>query len=88
MYTVWKYPLPPSSLQEIEVPIEHQILSAKLINNQGFLWVRVNIKTSNQTKKIKILTVPTGTEFTQNVEYIDTLIYNNGDIIQHIFQVK
>lgn len=87
MYTVWKLLLRPTSIQELEVPVEHQILSAKVINNQGFLWVKVNLDTSNNKTTLKILTIPTGTEFSQNAEYIDTLIYNNGEVIQHIFKM-
>jgi hypothetical protein len=87
MYTVWKLPLHPTSIQELEVPVEHQVLSAKVINNQGFLWVKVNLESSDNKTKLKILTIPTGTEFSQSVEYIDTLIYNNGEIIQHIFKI-
>jgi hypothetical protein len=86
MKTVWKFELKVELLQELSIPINSLILSVVVIKDIGYLWVEVFGDTTN-TQKIKILTVPTGAEFQKKTEFIGTLMYRNGEIVQHIFKV-
>jgi hypothetical protein len=86
MKTVWKFELKMETLQEISMPIHSKILSVGVLKNIGYLWAEVTGEIS-KTHKVKILTVPTGAEFQVNAEFIGTLMYKEGDIVQHIFKI-
>ncbi|TAH21729.1 MAG: hypothetical protein EAZ08_03245 [Cytophagales bacterium] len=86
MKTVWKFELKMETLQEISMPLQSKILSVGVIQNIGYLWAEVS-EPMDETQKVKILTVPTGAEFQGNTEFIGTLMYKEGELVQHIFKV-
>jgi hypothetical protein len=86
MKTVWKFELKMETLQEISMPIQSKILSVGVVKNIGYLWAEVSGET-DKSQKVQILTIPTGTEFQANAEFIGTLIYREGEIVQHLFKI-
>lgn len=86
MKTIWKFELKIESVQEISIPKEHKILSVGVVKNIAYMWVEV-MGDISKTQKVKILTIPTGQEVVQNAEFIGTLFYKEGEIIQHVFKV-
>jgi hypothetical protein len=85
MKKVWKYELKVDTTQEIEMPINSEILSVGVVKNIGYLWVRIEKDNISKKKKIKLLTIPTGIDFQEDGEFIGTLLYNQGEIVQHVF---
>lgn len=86
MKTIWKFELRIEATQEISVPKEHKILSVGVVKDIAYMWVEVTGDIS-KTQKIKILTIPTGVEYSQKAEFIGTLLYKDGEIVQHVFKV-
>lgn len=86
MKTIWKFELRIETTQEISVPKEHKILSVGVVKDIAYMWVEVTGDIS-KTQKVKILTIPTGVEYSQNAEFIGTLLYKDGEIVQHVFKV-
>ena len=87
MKAIWKYELTIDRIQEIELPNSSEILSVGVTKNVGNLWVKVD-KDTVGTMKVKILTVPTGSNFSEDATFLRTLIYNKGEIVQHVFVLK
>ncbi|WP_375558661.1 hypothetical protein ACE193_12985 [Bernardetia sp. OM2101] len=86
MKTVWKFELKMEAMQEISLPKNYKILSIGVIKGIAYMWIEVTGDIS-KTHKIKILTIPTGVEYSQNAEFIGTLFYKDGEIVQHVFKI-
>lgn len=72
----------------ISMPIGAKVLSAKIVYNQAQLWALVN--PANRLVDRTILSWTTGTSTPaaiQNASFIDTLVFNRGGYICHIFAV-
>ena len=39
-------------------------------------------------EKVKLLIISTGSDFQEEGKFIGTLLYNQGEIIQHVFKIK
>ncbi len=87
MKTIWKFELKIERIQEIELPKNHEILSVGVVKNVGYLWVKVD-KDEKVNESVKILTVPTGSSFSEAGRFLGTMIYNNGEVVQHVFIVQ
>ena len=87
MNAIWKFELKPLISQEIEVPAGAEILTVNVINNIGYLWAKVN-KDVIGNEIIKILIIPTGYGFEHQGEYLGTLFYNEGKLVQHVFRLN
>jgi hypothetical protein len=85
MKTIWKFELKMEAEQQLLMPVQSKILSVGVIKNAGYLWAEVSGDIAYR-QTVKILTVPTGAEFPQNAEFIGTLFYNDGEVVQHIFR--
>lgn len=86
MKTIWKYKLEIERIQEIELPKNAEILSVGVVKNVGYLWAKVE-EDSVDKEVVKILTVPTGSSFSEAGRFLGTMIYNNGEVVQHVFRV-
>lgn len=86
MKTIWKFELKMEAVQEISLPPNHKIVSVGIIKSIAYMWVEVWGDIS-KTQKVKILTIPTGVEYSQNAEFIGTLLYKDGEIVQHVFKI-
>ncbi len=85
MKTIWKFELKMEAQQTLIMPVESKILSVGVIKNVGYLWAAISGDIAH-TQAIQVLTVPTGAEFPQTAEFIGTLFYNDGEVVQHVFR--
>lgn len=85
MVRIWKYKLRIEKSQEIEFPENAKILTAQVQDNIPCIWAEVD--DSKAKKEIKTFyLIPTGEEVNNGSRYIATLPFNNGKIIQHLYE--
>lgn len=73
----------------IKIPIGAKILSAKVIDDDAYIWALVD--PNNRLVNREILSWTTGVkipEDIQNATFIDTLIFDEGEFVCHIFAVS
>ena len=85
---VYKYKLQITKvIQEVVLPLGAQILCIKMQNDELCMWALVDPdQTYNEV--IKIRCAGTGHEITEDVEYIDTVMLLDGELVFHFFKVK
>jgi len=87
MKTIWKIELNVEAYQEIEVPKGSKIINARTIENKGFVWIEFEVSNENNKEIIKLITVPTGDTFERDGTFLGTLFYNEGKIVQHLYEI-
>lgn len=85
---VYKYKLQITKvIQEVVLPLGAQILCIKMQNDELCMWALVDPdQTYNEVVKIRC--AGTGHEITEDVEYIDTVMLLDGELVFHFFKVK
>ena len=85
---VYKYKLQlTKDIQEVVLPQGAQILCIKIQNDELCMWALVDPdQTYNEVVKIRC--AGTGHEITEDVEYIDTVVLLDGELVFHFFKVK
>ena len=85
---VYKYKLQLTEvIQEVVLPQGAQILCIKMQNDELCMWALVDPdQTYNEVVKIRC--AGTGHEITEDVEYIDTVMLLDGELVFHFFKVK
>lgn len=74
-------------IQEVVLPLGAQILCIKMENDELCMWALVDPdQTYNEVVKIRC--AGTGHEITEDVEYIDTVVLLDGELVFHFFKVK
>ena len=82
MRTIWKYPITDSPCQEIEMPLNAEILCVQLQNNIPTLWTLV--ETEDPKRIFDILTYYTGDSWIDKKgKYIGT--YQLAGLVYHVF---
>ena len=85
---VYKYKLQITKvIQEVVLPLGAQILCIKMQNDELCMWALADPdQTYNEVVKIRC--AGTGHEITEDVEYIDTVMLLDGELVFHFFKVK
>lgn len=85
---VYKYKLQITKvIQEVVLPLGAQILCIKMQNDELCMCALVDPdQTYNEVVKIRC--AGTGHEITEDVEYIDTVMLLDGELVFHFFKVK
>ena len=82
MKTIYKYPLEFDKVQQIELPIDYEMLSAQVQNEKICLWAKVS-STLHKVKR-SIYIYGTGTEIQEdNLSHIGTV--QDGIYVWHVF---
>lgn len=84
METIWKLTLN-DRLEHAKVPFGYKVLSVAIQNNKPVVWVQVNPE-EYETVSIKLKAVATG-EVNVNTsdQFIGTLMFLGGSIVEHIY---
>ncbi len=87
MYTIYKYELETTGIQEIEMPANAQILSVHVQYEKPCIWAMVD--TDRITGKVKIATFVTWHEVTSDgsLSYIGTYQLHGGALVFHVFKI-
>jgi hypothetical protein len=87
MYSIYKYTLQTTGLQEIEVPVNSRILCVQVQYNQPNIWILVDL---NEIEKETLNIIIKGTGFEidsgTNLHYIGTYQLESGNFVGHVFQ--
>lgn len=85
---IYKYPLEPIELQHITMPSGSEILSVQVQGRVGCLWALVDDKSESvETRTIR--TYATGQPCDEsNLNFIDTIQFQGGALVFHVFEVK
>lgn len=82
--TIWKYELPLSSLNNLEIPSGAKILTVQVQNNKPCIWVQVDENNTKETRTFRIY--GTGhTMLDEKTTYIGT--WQDGIYVFHLFEV-
>lgn len=87
MITIWKYKI---SLEygdkiSIEMPSDNEILSVGVVNDELFMWVRLD--TESQPARVKLRVCGTGHECPEDGRFLGTAIMFDGQLVLHVFRV-
>lgn len=86
MKIVYKYPLVIDDYQKVTIPINAKLLCIKEQNGKLCLWALIN-KEETYTEQITIRCAGTGHPIKENVEYIDSVMMMDGNLVFHFFKV-
>ena len=85
---VYKYKLQlTKDTQEVVLPQGAQILCIRMQNDELCMWALVD-PDQIYNEVVKIRCAGTGHEITEDVEYIDTVMLLDGELVFHFFKVK
>ena len=85
MKTIWKYPITEDSYQEIQMPLDAEILCVQLQRNIPTLWALVETENFKKSlARFDILTYYTGDrQINEKAKYIGT--YQLAGLVYHVF---
>ena len=90
MKTIWKYPLKVTDWQQIELPVDYEILSIHTQHNNPCLWILVD--PDNRKEKISIRTYGTGhlidLDKLNKLQFIGTYLIHQETLVFHVFSIK
>jgi polyribonucleotide nucleotidyltransferase len=86
MFTIYKYDLQTTGLQEIEVPINSRILCVQVQYNQPKIWILVDLD-EKQRETINIVIKGTGHKINDvaGLNYIGSYQLESGNFVGHVF---
>jgi len=88
MKRIFKYPLSTDGISSVGMPKDGVILRCKLQNGRPCIWVLTENLEEMVTRHFKAFMtgehIPAGI----NMDYIETLILQNGMYVIHIFELK
>lgn len=84
MFTVWKAILKPADVQEIEVPEDAELLTAREQFNKICVWYKCD--PDNPMTKRRIAIVGTGQAAPEGARYVGTGFLEGGHLVLHVFE--
>jgi hypothetical protein len=83
MLTVWKYPLPPVELIELDMPHGARVLTVQKQGTNICMWALVNPAHELERRGFQI--IGTGHEIESVGEYVGTFQVEGGAFVFHVF---
>jgi hypothetical protein len=83
-YTIWKAVLKPADVQDIEVPENAELLTARDQHEQLCVWFKCD--PANPPTKRRIAIVGTGHPAPGGARYVGTGFLHGGQLVFHIFE--
>jgi hypothetical protein len=83
-YSVWKTILRIANVQDIEVPKDAELLTARDQHEQICVWFKCN--PANPTTKRRIAMVGTGHPVPEGARYVGTGFLDGGQLVVHVFE--
>ena len=83
---IYKYHLPINDTVQIAMPLESEILTVQVIQEEAFVWALVNPESLDTVRTFRI--VGTGHEFEDSgqCKYIGTFQLRGGALVFHVFE--
>lgn len=87
MKTIWKFPLPVTDFQKIEMPKGAEVLSAQVQGVSLCLWAMVDPEAETELRGFWIIGTGHPIEHEKNLgRFIGTTQMYNGSLIWHVFE--
>lgn len=83
-YTIWKAILRPVDIQDIEVPENAEVLTARDQYEQLCVWFKCD--PSNRLSKRRIAICGTGHPAPEGARYVGTGFLQGGSLVLHVFE--
>jgi hypothetical protein len=83
-YVVWKVALKAVDVQEIEVPEDAELLTAREQNEQLCVWFKCD--PTKRASKRRIVIVGTGHPAPEGARYVGTGFLMGGQLVFHVFE--
>ena len=86
--TIWKFELETTDRQEIEIPINAEILTIQTQNGIPCLWALVNPENEKENKMLEIFGTGHPINYGMGVNriYLGSYEINNGTLVFHVFE--
>lgn len=83
-YTIWKATLQPTDIQDIEVPEDAELLTARDQHEQLCVWFKCD--PSKPPSKRRIVICDTGHAAPEGSRYVGTGFLQGGALVHHVFE--
>jgi hypothetical protein len=83
-FTIWKTVLKPVDVQDIDVPENADLLTAREQHDELCVWFKCNPK--NKPTKRRIAIVGTGHAAPAGARYVGTGFLHGGQLVLHVFE--
>jgi len=88
MKTIFKYKLRfPSVIEDIEFPKGAELLDAQVVDEEIFVWAKVDPEAELETRTIRTLGTGHQVPEDENLKHIGTTQMLGGKLIWHVFEV-
>lgn len=84
MTTIWKATLKATDVQDIEVPADAELLTARDQHGELCVWFKCN--PMNPPTKRRIAIVGTGHPAPEDARYVGTGFLHGGQLVFHVFE--
>jgi hypothetical protein len=90
MKKIYKYPIEIADVQTLRLPVDAEILTVQIQNDQPFLWATVNSHNLDYMADYKIWIFDTGHPITnyEDLVFINTIQQMEGRLVWHVFKEK
>lgn len=83
---IYKYPIKDRTTHLV-LPFDFLILHADTINDEVFIWARVESYSNCRKVDVKIVVIDTGQEVSPFWEYIGTVKLKSDTIVHHLYRI-
>lgn len=83
-YTIWKTALTAANVQDIEVPEDAELLTAREQNDELCIWFKCD--PSRPPSKRRIAICGTGHSAPEGARYVGTGFFLGGSLVFHVFE--
>ncbi len=83
-HVIYKTILDVLTVQEIELPVGSQILSAKQQYDNICLWYKLN-PSITEKETYRVYVVPTGQEVSEDTIFLNTILMYSDTVVLHVF---
>lgn len=84
--TIYKYPLSVDRPNHLPIPPEGKVLSLQLQRGEPCIWVELNPNHPIMSERV-FLFVGTGHSVPVSSEFIDTLQFDGGSLVFHLYEL-
>lgn len=84
--TIYKYTLKPTEMQDIELPIDAEILTVQAQKDEVCIWVKLDPDKPKVYRTFAVFGTGWNIVSNANLKYIGTVQFLNGDLVYHVFE--
>lgn len=86
MQVIYKYPLRVTDFQEFDMPEGAEILSVGVVNDELFLWAKVETDNEPEPRRIRIFGTGNPMRYEHKIKFIGTVLMYKGSLVWHVYE--